>query len=128
MCQVYIIDDDPVYVKIVETLIRKHNLYESYRSYTNPVNALIDLFDSYYSSKTLPSVILLDLFMPKLSGWNFLDSFNSIASVEGSNTAVYVITSSIDPVDKQRALLYSCVKGVLSKPASFEMLKGLQLC
>src|SRR5690606_23476108 len=116
MCQVNIIDDDPVYAKIVETLIRKHNLYESYRSYTNPVNALIDLFDSYYSSKTLPSVILLDLFMPKLSGWNFLDSFNSIASLEGSNTAVYVITSSIDPVDKQRALLYSCVKGVLSKP------------
>lgn len=128
MCEVYIIDDDPVYVKIVETLIRKHNIYESYRSYTNPVNALIDLFDSYYSSKNLPKVILLDLFMPKLSGWNFLDSFNSIATLDGADTAVYVVTSSIDPVDRERALLYSCVKAVLSKPASFEMLKGLQLC
>jgi CheY-like chemotaxis protein len=127
MCQAYIIDDDPVYIQITETLIERHKVFESYRSYTNPVNALIDLLDAYYSSEKLPEVILLDLWMPKLTGWNFLDSFNSIATLEAANTSVYIVTSSIDPIDKQRALLYSSVKGFLTKPASLDMLRGLQV-
>ncbi|MBC7914621.1 MAG: response regulator, partial [Pyrinomonadaceae bacterium] len=81
----------------------------------------------YYSSEKLPELILLDLWMPKLTGWNFLDSFNSIAALESANTSIYIITSSIDPVDKQRAQLYSSVKGFLTKPASFDMLRGLQV-
>jgi len=127
MCQAYIIDDDPVYIQITETFIKNHHIFESFRSFTNPVNALIDLLDAYYSSEKLPEVILLDLWMPKLSGWNFLDSFNNITMLGDVNTAVYIVTSSIDPVDKQRAQLYSCVKGFISKPLSFEILKGLQV-
>jgi CheY-like chemotaxis protein len=128
MCQAYIIDDDPVYIYITETLIKEYQIFESYKTYTNPVNALIDLLDAYYSSEKLPEIILLDLNMPKLSGWNFLDSFNSIATLDRPTTSVYIVTYSIDPFDKQRAMLYSCVKGFLSKPASFDMLKGLAVC
>jgi CheY-like chemotaxis protein len=126
MCQVYIIDDDPTYLTVTESLIKQHGVFETYRSYANPVNALIDIFEAYYTSKKLPEIILLDLFMPKLTGWNFLDSFNSIATLDNT-TAVYIVTSSVNPDDKQRAQLYSCVKGFLSKPASFDMLQEMQV-
>ena len=125
MSQAYIIDDDPIYIKITEALLKKDKIFKSFSTYTNPVNALIDLFDAYYTSKKLPDIILLDLDMPTLSGWNFLDSFNSIATLEGSPTSVYIITSSIDPLDRQRSKLYSCVKGFYTKPTSPDVLKQL---
>ena len=113
-----IIDDDPLHHKITEVWLRKTGVFKNYRSYTNPVNALVDLMDAYYASKELPEVILLDLQMPELSGWSFLDVFNNIIALKGCKTSVYIITSSIDPKDRERARMYSCVKGFYSKPHS----------
>ncbi|WP_207429347.1 response regulator [Pedobacter sp. SYSU D00535] len=121
MLDAIIIDDDPLHHKITEIYIRKRSAFKSFKSYTNPVNALVDLMDDYYASKELPDVILLDLNMPELNGWSFLDVFNNIIALKGCKTSVYIVTSSIDPNDKERAKLYSCVKGFYPKPVSYGM-------
>ena len=54
--------------------------------------------------------------MPRINGWSFLDFINNMKGMKGDEPSVYIVSSSIDPNDKQKAALYSCVKGFFSKP------------
>ncbi|WP_207426271.1 response regulator [Pedobacter sp. SYSU D00535] len=118
MCKVLIIDDDPFYHQVTKAFIKKYDSVDEHTSYTNPVNSLLDLTEAYFASKPLPDIILLDLNMPELSGWEFLDTFSTISALTDQRTKVYIVSSSVGQDDKDRALNYPCVKGIYSKPVS----------
>ena len=120
MRKVLIMDDDPIHHKIAGAFINKYTILKDYQSYLNPVNALIDLTDAYCAEKEMPELIFLDLNMPELNGWEFLETFSKISALTGQRTKVYIITSSIDKNDREKAYTYPCVKGFHSKPLSNE--------
>ena len=124
--EILIIDDDPQFHFITERRLKAENIKKEYRGYMDSVEALEDLMRKYFKSEMLPEIILLDLNMPVLSGWSFLDFINNMKGIEGAEPSVYIVSSSVDPEDKKRAALYSCVKGFFSKPITskeFQLMK-----
>ena len=64
----------------------------------------------------VPEIILLDLNMPIMDGWEFLEIFQSKYPQFAKKTKVFILSSSINPNDKERARSESLVYGFLSKP------------
>lgn len=95
--QVIIIDDDPVVVLMIKHLIIKHELSDSPLVFRNGLEAIQYLEKDYTPSTNY--IILLDLNMPVMDGWKFLEELKSFASPE--NTMVFIVTSSSDQTDRE---------------------------
>lgn len=107
MLTVVLIDDDPISTFVTEKLIEK-NVQEPVRffKFSDPKKALIEL------RKIRPNFLFLDLNMPEMDGWSFLDSLNG----ESKDTNIYILSSSVDERDINRAASYKMVKDYLAKP------------
>lgn len=68
------------------------------------------------SDKQYKSVILLDLTMPILDGWGFLDLFKSLPQELQDQYTIFIVSSSINKSDRDKALTYSSVKHYYTKP------------
>jgi CheY-like chemotaxis protein len=98
---------------ISEKLITNHPAFEKISSFTNGKLALEGLIETIENKEQLPEVIFLDLSMPVMNGWEFL---NAIAVIpEAKEIAVYLFTASKDPEDVEKASTYFQVKGFISK-------------
>ena len=78
MSKVFIIDDDPIHQRIAQIMIAKHQLYDEFVSYTEAGKAFVVLRSNCSNLEFLPEVILLDLNMPVMDGWDFLEKFEEI--------------------------------------------------
>ena len=121
----YIIDDDRLSIKLMSILISKNNFCEEIISFHNPQTALDELKNNATNPSKLPDVILLDLNMPVLDGWQFLDEFTLVSFAK--KILVFIVSSSIDPSDLEMAKNYSTVKNSIIKPLSSEKLKQTSL-
>lgn len=122
--RVFIIDDDPIHQRIAQIMISKHNLFDEYFSYTDAQKALDFLEENKKNEETLPDVILLDLNMPVLDGWDFLETFETLIKEFKKNIRVFIVSSSVDEKDVLRSKLYAGVKGFISKPLSPDIIRS----
>jgi len=84
----------------------------------------IDLFNSYYQeSRQLPDIVLLDLNMPIMDGFGFLEAFKRLPSPDKENVKIIVVTSSQDPNDISRAKELG-IKQYLTKPLMEDTLRA----
>ncbi|WP_207534854.1 response regulator [Desertivirga arenae] len=125
MARLILIDDDPTYHFLAEKLLSHYRHFQNYKCYTDPKAALTDLVDAYYGTEALPDMILLDLNMPEVNGWEFLEMFENMRVLIGKQIPIFIVTSSIDPNDKARALQYPMIKGFYSKPLSPAILNSV---
>lgn len=61
-------------------------------------------------------LILLDINMPVMDGFGFLDAFEALPATHRAGTEVVMLSSSADPADRSRAERYPCVTGYVTKP------------
>lgn len=120
-----IIDDDPIYVFGTKRLMQMANFCESFLIFTNGKEALDKLKAIIVNGEVLPDIILLDINMPVMDGWDFLDEFTKIPSRK--KIIIYIVTSSIDPADVNKAKQYQYVSNYLVKPITFDKIKDLML-
>lgn len=119
---VCIIDDDPIYTLTTRKLMEIYRLAAYIEVFKNGKEALDTLKPRLESNTKVPEVIFLDLNMPIMDGWQFLDE---IADIDTHKIVIYVVSSSIDPADMKKAEEYSSVSNYVVKPITPERLKSL---
>lgn len=93
--------------------------------YANGESALNELGSLVQEGKKLPDVILLDLNMPVMDGWVFLDDFVKIPNHNQDHLSLYILSSSINPSDIEKAKNYPIVNKFISKPVTISDLKHI---
>ncbi len=116
MLTIVLIDDDPISTFVTEKLISK-NVKEpcKFFKYQSAKAALKEIY------AIRPNYLFLDLNMPEMTGWDFLDVFNS----ESNDAEIYILSSSVDERDISKASKYSVVKDYLSKPLIKKYIKTI---
>lgn len=110
-----IIDDDEISLLLIRKLIEQKKIAKTILSFSSGLEAL-DYFENNASDITqLPSVVLLDITMPLISGWQFLDELNKIEFVAGYTLQVCIISAFVT-VDFEALRKYPVLKGYLTKP------------
>ena len=118
-----IIDDDDLFIYLSKRTIEELNECPRIQVFNNGQDAL-DFFNQDLISTQIPSIIFLDLAMPILDGWQFLDEFIPLKP-RFLKTDIYICSSSINPSDLERAKSYSEVNDFIIKPISRERFKWL---
>ena len=129
--QILCIDDDLITLMLCKKVIIKCAFSNEIITSQNGEEAL-----SYFTNiKTAnnpkkaiqhPQLVFLDLNMPVMGGWEFLDYFSRSEFSEFHNIKVVVLSSTIDPEDLQNAKKYPMVIDFLSKPITESMLEYLK--
>lgn len=125
MLKVYTIDDDPLQHVITKYLFMKHDEISGYESFVNAAEALDVIANNSDSPADLPDVILLDLNMPVIDGWRFLDVISDQGLKLKKNIHVFIVSSSLNISDKVRSRRYPLVKGFYSKPLTHYIIRKL---
>ena len=116
MKNIFIIDDDSTNNYLCELIIKSIIPEALIKSFTNPVHALASISTSSIEQNT---IILLDLNMPEMSGWQFLEKFKAKKKI----CSVFILTSSINEKRNENAFKYPFIKGFIAKPFSIEKMK-----
>ncbi|MDB5149909.1 MAG: response regulator [Mucilaginibacter sp.] len=112
---IWIVDDDSIYVYGLKKLIGIKELNTRLSHFINGQEA-INALKKAKEDHQLPDVILLDINMPVMDGWEFMNEFANLKPQTGKNITVYIMSSSIDLNDIHRAKNISEVSDYLFKP------------
>lgn len=115
-----VVDDDSVNNLICRKVIRHLFPKADVVTFTNPETALTYIKSTYANSSGNETILLLDLNMPILSGWDFLEVFEDFdANIKGQ-VKIYILSSSIDQNDKDCAANNKNISGYIEKPLTKE--------
>jgi CheY-like chemotaxis protein len=118
-----IIDDDPIFVFGAKKIMKFADFCNGFMVFHNGEEALVNLRSIIKAGEKLPDVILLDLNMPVMDGWQFLEEFVKIPSEKP--ITIFIVSSSIDPQDVMKAKTYEGVNNYIIKPITMEMLSQI---
>jgi CheY-like chemotaxis protein len=122
LAEVLIIDDsdpDLLYTRIV---LEKAGVADRVRPFETAQDALAYL---QHPGGHEVDVILLDINMPEMDGFQFLDAYQQLSNTHKARAVVVMLTSSPDPADRARALAHGCVHGYVVKPIDKDSARGL---
>jgi CheY-like chemotaxis protein len=120
-----IIDDDDVYQYTVTRALKSHSLAKKILVFSDGEEALDFLSDNIAHKESLPDVIFLDINMPIMDGWQFLEEYVKLKPRVGKKITIYMVTSSVDPIDVERAEKFQEISDYLVKPIQPDQLREL---
>ncbi len=121
-----IIDDDPISILVCETMLKKADFVKTIKTFKNPTEALAFFEEHYTSGKSIPDFIFLDIQMPELTGWEFLDAYTKLPQVPIKTPNVVMLSAVYDPEDQKKSTENELVLSFLAKPITTEALENLR--
>ncbi|TAH09244.1 MAG: response regulator [Sphingobacteriia bacterium] len=124
-CVVCIIDDDEVYQFTVTRTIHTQKLAKKILVFTDGEQAIQFLSDNISTNDNIPDIIFLDINMPIMDGWQFLDEYVKLKPRIGKQITIFMVSSSVDPTDIRRARAIGEISDYIIKPITPEQLKEI---
>ncbi|GAA4918070.1 response regulator [Mucilaginibacter defluvii] len=124
MCKTLMIDDNPMEHLIMQKMFDRYEIFEDSVHTLDAALIINFLEENHEDISVLPDLIFLDLNMP-YSGWQFLTDLESLMPALQKQPHVFIVSSSIDGSDKQRATTFAAVKGFISKPVVKQKLEEI---
>jgi len=121
---VMVIDDNRIDLYIASRMITKNNFGKEVMQYSSAIEALKYLQENQMNIPQLPDVIFLDIYMPGMSGFEFMKEYVKLSTPLKNFSKVFIISSSLDEQDITRANNDQNIVAMKEKPITKEFLKG----
>ena len=122
---VLFIDDDKATNFINQFLAKRSNHFEKVMVASSGKEGLEYLLKANNGETTSPEIIFLDINMPAMNGWDFLNNLKEQPTLSNNIPKIYMLTSSSRKTDINKAREYNMVKGFLTKPLTNDSLQRL---
>lgn len=118
---IMLIDDDEIANFIYTKIIANAHVTDNIQSFQSASEAL-EYIKGCENGNIPPDIIFLDINMPVMSGWDFLEEYKQIASDVKGKTSIYMLSSSVYKEDLEKARSYKEVEDYIIKPLTSEKL------
>ncbi len=115
-----IVDDDDLYQFTTTLLLKNTDLVNKIIVFSNGLNAINFLKEEIGNIENIPDILFLDINMPVMDGWEFLEEYLLIKHMMPKTVVIYMVSSSVDDRDVLKAKNISALSGYLIKPISSE--------
>ena len=122
---ILMVDDDRSTNFLHELILKNAGCTEHFHFALNGQEALDYLRKQYQSKAVLPEVIFLDINMPVMNGWEFLEEFALLPKEIQKAAGVVMLTTSMNPADEEKATSIPFVKAFRNKPVSESMIQEI---
>ena len=124
---ILLVDDDEVYLFVASHIFKSLSGTLTVECCTDGEQAINVFKDCIASDFKIPDLVLLDINMPFLDGWGFLEEYKKLKPKLQQKSQIYLVTSSNQEEDRERAKQYEEVEDYVVKPISRDKLKELLL-
>jgi CheY-like chemotaxis protein len=122
---IMLIDDNPADNLFHKITIETNKVANHVLDFTSAIKALEYLKNNNADNYIFPNIIFLDINMPKMNGWEFLEEYKDLEAVQKSDHMVVMLTTSRNPDDKHKAESFGIVADFYSKPITGDDLKAI---
>ncbi len=120
-----IIDDDAIAVFGLKRAMQALKFSPELIIYENGLDAIEGFQTMIVDEMSLPSLILIDINMPVMDGWDFITEMRKIWPKGLEEPTIYMMTSSLSPMDVETAKSFGLENNYLIKPIYAEVLQGI---
>ena len=123
---VFVVDDDKIFHFIIKKLLLNNNINVNPDFFENGLQAIEGIKSKLKNGESPPDIILLDINMPVLDGWQFLEEFKALKKFLKEEISIYIISSSDNVVDRNKAKEFGDdIKDYYLKPITIESLNSI---
>lgn len=120
-----VIDDNKLDCFIEQKIIANTGISEKISLFLDAGEALTFIKNSVSDKNGEKTIILVDIQMPLMNGFEFVEAFENLSGDIQDNYLIFMLSSSINENDLNRIRNYKCVKQIISKPLSIKKLAAL---
>ena len=122
---ILLVDDDEATIYLHKTMIEIVDCAEKIVIAENGEEAIKLLSDKVDGEFLQPSLIFLDINMPRMNGWEFLETYKRMYPHQRAEIIIVMLTTSLNPSDRERAKEFKEVNGFMNKPITIDSLKEI---